>query len=409
MKRTRLVAVGGCAVDTILQVPHFPKQDSKLRATSLTKRRGGNCPNSLEVLQQLTHREHARHIMNRECADRVTMPELYLIVTLPSRTSPQIPFILSSFDLLTRDEQPESQGDPQTPTEANSPKIDFTHCMYRESKTEPFSSYIISDQSTGSRTIVSHNDLQEMSLDEFTVRADNILCDTNADMQQDIEVEQIWFHFEGRIPSTTLECIRYLRLHPAVTGNSSRPATVDLKISVEIEKPYREGLQELTHEADVILYSRSWAEAEGYTSAAECLKAQSAMLGFTNYSAGHCKRTLVCTWGDRGASALTLPCPPRNLDATIVSGPAFGLEGKKVVDTVGAGDTFIAGILFGFLCRDDGAPGDAWSLRQKLDFANELAGRKVIQHGFAGLGEQVKGLVDVLDQMTKTTKSVPGT
>jgi len=32
------------------------------------------------------------------------------------------------------------------------------------------------------------------------------------------------------------------------------------KISVEIEKPGREGLQELAAEADVVFYSKSWAK-----------------------------------------------------------------------------------------------------------------------------------------------------
>lgn len=47
--------------------------------------------------------------------------------------------------------------------------------------------------------------------------------------------------------------------------------------------------------------------------------------------------------------------------------------------TVGAGDTFIAGMLFGLTCRAD------WSLGRKLEFANELAGRKVAQEGLRGL------------------------
>ena len=48
--------------------------------------------------------------------------------------------------------------------------------------------------------------------------------------------------------------------------------------------------------------------------------------------------------------------------------------------TVGAGDTFIAGMLFGLTCHVD------WTLDRKLEFANELAGRKVVQEGLAGLG-----------------------
>ena len=48
--------------------------------------------------------------------------------------------------------------------------------------------------------------------------------------------------------------------------------------------------------------------------------------------------------------------------------------------TVGAGDTFIAGMLFSLTCRGE------WDLDRKLEFANELAGRKVVQEGLRGLG-----------------------
>jgi ketohexokinase len=33
-----------------------------------------------------------------------------------------------------------------------------------------------------------------------------------------------------------------------------------LKVSVEIEKPGRRGLQELAEEADVVFYSKTWAQ-----------------------------------------------------------------------------------------------------------------------------------------------------
>jgi ketohexokinase len=35
------------------------------------------------------------------------------------------------------------------------------------------------------------------------------------------------------------------------------------------------------------------------------------------------------------------------------------------------------------------APKNDWPWPQKLEFANELAGRKVVQEGFAGLGRLV--------------------
>ncbi|RGP62161.1 carbohydrate purine kinase [Fusarium sporotrichioides] len=61
--------------------------------------------------------------------------------------------------------------------------------------------------------------------------------------------QETWWHFEGRIPETVQNCIRLLRnLLPKAT------------ISVEVEKPGRQGLSELAAEADVVFYSRSWAE-----------------------------------------------------------------------------------------------------------------------------------------------------
>lgn len=54
---------------------------------------------------------------------------------------------------------------------------------------------------------------------------------------------------KGRIPETTLACIRHLR---RVSPRST--------ISVEVEKPNRDGLDALAAEADAVFYSRSWAE-----------------------------------------------------------------------------------------------------------------------------------------------------
>jgi len=137
------------------------------------------------------------------------------------------------------------------------PTVDLGCCIYRETFTEPASSYIVKNRSTGTRTIVNYNELPEMTSQEFIA------------MANEIGDEAGWYHFEvvspfvrdavrgmlpltincqGRIPEVTSECIQHLRqCFPAV------------KISVEVEKPGRVGLQELAAEADVVFYSKSWA------------------------------------------------------------------------------------------------------------------------------------------------------
>ena len=54
---------------------------------------------------------------------------------------------------------------------------------------------------------------------------------------------------QGRIPDTVLNCIRLLR-----------NVLPKANISVEVEKPGREGLPELAAVADIVFYSRSGAE-----------------------------------------------------------------------------------------------------------------------------------------------------
>ncbi|KAG4276655.1 hypothetical protein FPRO04_01153 [Fusarium proliferatum] len=260
-----------------LFVPFFPSEDSKLRATSLNIRRGGNCPNSLQVLEQLL-------------SERDTL-QLHLVSPLPATGSSATQRVISSF--------------------GEQSNIDFSHCVYREESTEAASSYIMRSEASGSRTLVNYNDLLEMTEDEFG----NIARGFNPD-------QETWWHFEGRIPDTIQSCIRLLR-------NVLPKAT----ISVEIEKPGREGLPELAAEADVVFYSRSWAESRGHKTPEQCLRAE-----------GHQKAA------------------------------------------VGAGDTFIAGMLYGLICHPDD-----WTMGAKLGFAVRLATVKVQREGFDGLGRDMLG------------------
>ncbi|KAM0260722.1 hypothetical protein ACHAQJ_002638 [Trichoderma viride] len=295
-----------------VNVPHYPDEDEKLRASTLEIRRGGNCPNSLEVFQQLVQPQDA--------------VRMYLVSPLPSESSPATQRVKASF--------------------GESSPISFEHCLYREMHTEAASSYIIRSEQTGSRTLVNYNDLPEMTVGEFEAIARRFSAD-----------DETWWHFEGRIPHTTLECVRRLR--------NKLP---NAQISIEVEKPGRDGLRELAAEANVVFYSRSWAEDCGHGSAKSCLmneKLRKASLAF-------------CTWGADGAAMCQSPkqvvhCPVESRAKSV-----------SVVDSVGAGDTFVAGMLYSLVCRNR-----AWDVSHGLRFAVHLATTKVQREGFQGLGADV--------------------
>lgn len=126
----------------------------------MIRRRGGNCPNTLEVLQQLL-----------DCRETVSVL-LALCAVLPSASSTGTQKVKSSLG----------------------PKVDLTRCIYREECDEAASCYILRSCSTDTRTIVNYNELPEMTSREFIAKVD------------ELKHEMSWCHFEASAIYPHLHC-----------------------------------------------------------------------------------------------------------------------------------------------------------------------------------------------------------
>ncbi len=192
-------------------------------------------------------------------------------------------------------------------------------------------SYVTLSRATASRTIVHYRDLPEYDFRSFAK----------------IPLQAFdWVHFEGRNVPETLSMMRRVRTQRS-----------ELPVSLEIEK-FREGMESLYPHADLILFSAGVAKHQ------RCSPEQ--LLSRTAAQAANAD--IVCTLGDKGAVA-------RSRNGENVRSDAF--PPARLVDTLGAGDTFNAAMID---ARLRGAP-----LADALRFACKLAGNKCAQAGLHGL------------------------
>jgi ketohexokinase len=208
--------------------------------------------------------------------------------------------------------------------------VDMSYCQRIAGSTTPVS-YITLNQRNGSRTIVHYRDLPELSAENVT----NIpLTGIN------------WIHLEGRNAMQTRK----------IMDDIKRRAP-DTTVSVEIEKP-RDHLELLFSGADTYLFSKAFALTQGFASAPALLQ---------HYRGRIPGALLVCTWGETGAFALE--------NSQLLHAPAPPVS--KIVDTIGAGDTFNAGFIHARLNHFDA--------QTALAKACALAAQKITREGFEGL------------------------
>jgi len=209
--------------------------------------------------------------------------------------------------------------------------VETLHCRTVSRGAMPVSTVIL-NTTTGSRTIIHHRDLPEYRPADF-----------RAIPLQDCD----WLHFEGRDPDALAAMLGWVRKHyPAIP------------VSLEIEKP-RDGIEALFSQADVLLFSGDYARHHGYDEPAALLRNVSHLLPGAD---------LYCTWGDAG---------PVSMDRAGAEYSQCALATGPVVDTLGAGDVFNAGVIDGYLGGRD--------MHGILHQACTLAGRKCSRTGFAGL------------------------
>jgi len=183
-------------------------------------------------------------------------------------------------------------------------------------------SYITLSAATGSRTIVHYRDLPEYGFDDF----DSLSLDAFD-----------WIHFEGRN-------LTQLKMMLEKTRRLGIPC------SLEVEKP-RAGIAALFALPDVLLISRAWVREQGTDSPQAFLQQMKD------------DRQVFLAWGAEGAWSLSP-------GGEILHAPAPETE---VVDSIGAGDVFNAGIIDALL---RGLPP-----QKTLEHAVNLASAKCAREG----------------------------
>jgi sugar/nucleoside kinase (ribokinase family) len=362
-----LLIVGGVYVDVMNEVETYPQEDSACRCLTSTRRRGGNAGNSSVVLARLLG-AHAP-------ACRVSW-----VGVVPSKSNADSAFALGAFAAEAVDasllEEVGGDGVGQ-PT-----------------------AYITLARDSGSRTIVStRNGCRELSPSHFR----RALAQADAQARDGQHPPVSWCHLECREMPSILEMAREWRASTGARANGH-----SCTLSLEVEKPHLivAELLPLFGLCNVIFLSSEFVQRNAATilalggadpsAAAATIAAptapSAAAAAAPGASAGEehlahrclqmlaaqspaCAALWIVGWGSTGAFALDARagrCRP-------LFQPAF--RPAAVVDSVGAGDTFIAATIYALA---GGADAEA-----ALRCACTVAGAKVGRNGFDGLEAEV--------------------
>jgi ketohexokinase len=337
----RILFYGNLCVDQVMDVAAYPQEDTGTRALDARKTLGGNGANSTRVLRQLR-------------GDATTVS---WIGPVAQRSDVDTRFALG---VLSKS------------------GVDFSLLEEVGGEGLPMS-MILSSRASGSRTIVStRNGVRELSSEHLARSIERMF------KEEQLLGRPCWCHLECRQPpDVTAEMARAWR----ASGGGTLP------LSVEIEKPGMEpkAVAELLRQSDYAFFSSEWVDARHDELVAVAPVPEPAEKkprredeAQVDHRALRCLRALravaegatgvwICGWGELGAFAL---------DAK--SGSSYfepAVKQARVVDSVGAGDTFVAAAIHALV---SGA-----SPQGALRCGCAVAGLKVSQVGFGSLREAV--------------------
>lgn len=220
-------------------------------------------------------------------------------------------------------------------------KIDYRHCAYHDCEA-PISSILL-NEATGSRTIIHSNpNMPYVTYDDF--RCVNLN-------------DYGWIHFEGRHHVETMKMMKSV-----VAFNEGRGDRIT--VSLDLEKLQLENLC-LVEFADVVIISKELAMHLGYENKTVAVHSFRQRTRSGNI--------IICPWGTDGVAAL-------DSNDKLFTAEAFPPD--TVVDSLGAGDTFAAAVIFALYQK--------YPVDFAIQFASRLAGLKVGFFGYDGIGENFK-------------------